>query len=222
MSAQFYTPRSPRTPRTAAHVSPRPASRGACLTAPRARRAAAAQPPPLPPRCSCPTAPRVPRRMSHRTPRTVRRGRSAPYPSAASLVFPAGAAGAGVVAADGLLGGDWCRPTSSTALLAAMARLEASDIGLLDRSESCEGPLLYRGTSATAASSAGAAIGCSPRAGTEPTPGHRPSSLWVWLGVWYATDAEVRRVARPTRDEAGCHRPGCRGWLDRDLSAEDE
>src|SRR5690625_33966 len=199
MSAQFYTPRSPRT---AAHVSPHPAHpahRGAGLT-----------------------APRVPRRMSHRTPRTVRRGRSAPYPSAASLVFPAGAAGAGVVAADGLLGGDWCRPTSCTALLAAMARLDASDLGHLGRSETRGGPLLYRGTSATAASSAGAAIGCSPRAGTEPTPGHRPSSLWVWLGVWYATDAEVGRVTRSTRDEAGCHRPGCRGWLDRDLGAEDE
>src|SRR5690625_4596058 len=47
MSAQFYTPRSPRTPRTAAQVSPRPASRGACLTAPRARCAAADQPPTL-------------------------------------------------------------------------------------------------------------------------------------------------------------------------------
>src|SRR5690625_4745987 len=202
MSAQFCTPRSARTPRAAAPVPQRPAHRGARLAAPR--------------------APRAPRRRSHRAPRTVRRGRSAPYPGAASLVFPAGAAGAGVVAADGLLGGDWCRPTSSTALLAAMARLEASDIGLLDRSESCEGPLLYWGTSATAASSAGAAIGCSPRAGTEPTPGHRPSSLWVWLGVWYATDAEVGRVTRSTRDEAGCHRPGCRGWLDRDLGAEDE
>src|SRR5690625_7662433 len=120
--------------------------------------------------------------MSHRTPRTVRRGRSAPYPSAASLVFPAGAAGAGVVAADGLLGGDWCRPTSSTALLAAMARLEAPAIGLLDRSESCAGPLLYRGTSPTAASRAGAAIAGSPGAGTERTPGHRPGPLWGCLG----------------------------------------